>query len=159
AVVKIGDVVVCDDMSRSINLHGNIGRHLRRIYLPLDASESLPYLAGPADHVVWIIASVKPVIGDVEVARARIVAEDACAYVFKTAFLYGESLRTGNKLCTGQDPVLRVPESQALEIGVVRSTDVKQRKVSVAIEDRRSIACSLDRDGHFGCPIRCQVVR
>ena len=159
AVVKIGDVVVGDDVAGAVDLDGHVRRHHRRKLLAVDAVELAPELrARPADHVIRIVAADERVVGDVEVARARVVGEDAGADILEPAALHGQPLRAGDELRARPDRDVGVPERQPFEVGVVRGLHVEQREVAVAVEDHLAVAGALDRDRLLGGAVGGQVI-
>ena len=94
AVVKIRDVVVGDDVPRAVDLHRNVGRHLRWETSARSRRRKLrPEVRPvPADDVIRIVSADEPVVGDVEIARAGIVRVDAHADVLEAAVLHRQPL-------------------------------------------------------------------
>ena len=87
-VVEVRDVVVGHDVSGSVNLHRHVGGHDGGMDLTVDAVKLPPELrVVPADQALWVVSAVEPVVGDVEVARARIVAEDTGPHILESGAL------------------------------------------------------------------------
>ena len=159
AVVKVGDVVVGDDVAGTVDLHRHIGRHGGRKFLAVLTVEGLPHRAGPADHPFGIVAADEDVVGDVEVVRTGIVGPHASTDVLEAAALDGQPFRSNQELCAGENAVLGVPERDPLEVVMVSPAHVEQCEVTVAVEDHLAVARRLDRDRPLRCPVRGEVVR
>ena len=159
AVVEIRNVVVRDDVSGAVHLDRDVRSHHRRELLSVFAVELPPELARPADDVIGIVPSDEVVVGNVEVARSRVVREDAGADVLEPAAFHRDAFGARNELRAGENRVVGVPERQSLEVRVVRGADVEQREVARAVENRRTVACAFDDDRLLGCALREQVVR
>ena len=127
--------------------------------LPVDAVEPPPdRRVAPADHPLRVVPAVEPVVGDVEVARPRVVGEDADPDVLETGVLHREPLRPRDELLAGPDGELGVAERDALEVGVVGRHDVEEGEVAVAVEDDLAVARRLDDDRPLGRAVGRQVV-
>ena len=128
--------------------------------LPVDAVEAPPERrVAPADHPLRVVPAVEPVVGDVEVARPRVVREDADPDVLETGVLDREPPGPRDGLLAGPDGELGVAERDALEVGVVGRHDVEQGEVAVAVEDDLAVARRLDGDRPLGGAVGRQVVR
>src|SRR4029078_171501 len=99
------------------------------------------------------------VVGDIEVARARVVREHTGADVLEPATFHREAFRTGQKLHSGENRVVRIAERQSLEVRVVRRTDVEEREVTGAVEDRRTVAGRCDGYRLIGPRLGEEVIR
>src|SRR5678815_3661252 len=121
----------------SVHLYGNVRQHLWwKDLAGVGCCELRPEVRTvPCDNMIGIVPADKPVVGDIEIAGAGIVRIDAHADVLETAVLYGQSLRTHNKLCAGPDCDFRVSNSQSFEVGVIRGFDIEEIESSVAVED------------------------
>ena len=159
AVVEVGDVVVRDDVAGAVEADAGVGLHHRRILLTLDVFELLPERTGPADQVFVIVAADEHAVGDVEVARTRVVGEDAHADVLEPAALHRQSLGAGDELRARPDRDLRVPEGDPLEVVVVGGLDVEQVEVVAAVDDHLAVARRFDHDRFLRRALARQVVR
>ena len=70
AIVEVGNVVVGDDVPRTVQPNGRVGREDRREDLPVDTVELRPERAVPSKQMFRIVAAEKITVRDVEVARA-----------------------------------------------------------------------------------------
>ena len=147
-------------MAGAVELHGHVGRHDGGMDLTVDAVEAPPELrVAPADQALRVVPAVEPVVGDVEVARPRVVREDADADVLETGVLDREPLRPRDELLAGPDGELGVAKRDALEIGVVGRHDVEEGEVAVAVEDDLAVTRRLDGNRPLGRTVGRQVVR
>src|SRR5712692_3360227 len=94
SVVEISDIVVSDDVTGAIKPHGGVRRQLRREFLTVDAIELGPEVSDPSEEMFRIVPAHEIAVGDVEVARTRVVREDTETDVLKAALLHGQPLRT-----------------------------------------------------------------
>src|SRR6478609_1602815 len=108
--------------------------------------------------MVGIIASSEKVVGDVEVTRSGIIREDADVYVFKPAVLNRQPLGPGDKLRSGPDADLCIPDRDSLEVVVIGGFDVEEVKVAIAVKDHVTIARRFDGDRLFRSAARRQVI-
>src|SRR4029077_3800688 len=70
AIVEVGDVVVGDDVPRTVQPNRRIGREDRRENLAVDAVELRPERADPSQQMRRVVAAEKIIVRDIKVARA-----------------------------------------------------------------------------------------
>src|SRR5258708_28384907 len=87
-VVEISDIIVRNDVTRSVKpdrcVRGKDGRE----FLTVDPSELCPEVSDPSKEMIRIVPAYEIAVGDVEIARTRIVREDTKVDILKPAFLY-----------------------------------------------------------------------
>ena len=103
--------------------------------------------------MIRIVSADEPVVGDVEIARSRVVRVHAHADVFESASLHGQSLRSDDELRSGPDGDFGVSNGQAFEVVVVRGLHIEEIERPVAVEDGFAVACAFDRDGLLRVPL------
>src|SRR5215467_7819761 len=108
--------------------------------------------------MIWIVAANEIVVGDVEVARAGIVREDADIDVFKPAVLHRKPLGAHDELRAGPDADIRIPDGNSLKVVVIGALDVEQVKVAVAIKYYLSVTRRLDHDRFLWRAAGCEVI-
>src|SRR5205823_3714791 len=131
-------------MTRAIEPDGGVGRKRRRELLPVDSVELRPERAVPSDEALRVVAAEEIIVGDVEVARAREVGEDAESDVLEAASLDGKPLRAGDEQRAGPDGDVGVADGHAFEVVVVTRLDVEQVVIAAAVEDDFAVASALD---------------
>ena len=146
-------------MPRPVHLHSHVGRHDRRELLTIDAVERRPEGAGPTNHAVRIVAADEVVVGDIEVARARVVREDAGRDVLETGSLHREPLRADDELGARPNGNVGIAKRQSFEIGVIGRLRIEQREVPRAVENGLAVARTLDGNGTLFGAVSREVVR
>src|SRR5439155_15239136 len=74
----------------------------------------------------------------------------SAAHILKAAVLDGEAARTDDVLQPGLESEIRIANSDAFEIVVIRREDIKQVVSAIAVEDRFAVTGSFDHDRFFG---------
>ena len=97
AVVEVGDGVAGDDVAGPVDLDRVVAGEQVRAVRP----GAGPQRPGPADQPEAIVAAEEQVVGDVEVARARVLGPDAEADLLEPAVLDRQRHGTGHVLAAG----------------------------------------------------------
>ena len=97
-IVKIGDGIVGDDVSRTVYLDG---KEAAQLVGRIDAGCALAGLI-PADQAHLVLAAKEKIVGDEEVARIGVLGPYAYADVFETAVSDRERDRAHHFLFAGE---------------------------------------------------------
>src|SRR5207244_2620273 len=83
------------------------------------------------------------IVGDVEIARTRVLGPDAKTDIFKAAVLDRKTDRSEDFFLAGEDGDVGVSESEAIEDVIAGSHHVEEPMVAIAVDHDLAIAGGL----------------
>src|SRR5258708_31443796 len=108
--------------------------------------------------MIRIVPAYEVVVGDIEVARTRVVREDTKVDVLEPALFDSQAFRAGDKLRARPNRNVGISKSDAFEVIVICGLDIEQVEIAVTVKYHFSITGALDRDRLAGSAARRQII-
>src|SRR5260370_39149908 len=109
--------------------------------------------------MIRIVPAYEVVVGDIEVARTRVVREDTKVDVLEPAPLDGQPFGAGDKLRARPDRDVSISKRHSFKIIVIPGLDIEEVEITVTVEYDFSMTGAFDHDGLIGRAAGRQIIR